>query len=259
MNVRALIVDDDEYSRRSIRALLREDAEVDVIGECGSGAEAVSVIRGQRPDLVFLEVRLPGMNGFQLLEEVGAEIAPAAVFVTGDDHYALRAFDVQAVDFLLKPFDDERFFESLKRVKEYLSREEAVRLRSRLQSLLEEFRDNSPTGASCRFLERLVVRSAGRVAFLKTAEVDWIEAANYYVRLHSGGQAHLLRESMGALEEKLDPEHFLRIHRSTIVNLERVSELRTQPNGDYLVVLVDGTQLKLSRSRRDRVTEVLGM
>ncbi|HEV7891407.1 MAG TPA: LytTR family DNA-binding domain-containing protein [Pyrinomonadaceae bacterium] len=254
-SIRALIVDDEPLARRTIRDLLREDPEVNVVGECGGGREAVESIRRQPPDLLFLDIQMPGMDGFDVLSHVELERIPAIIFVTAYDAYALKAFEMHALDYLLKPFTDERFREALARAK---SQVELRDVRSLADSLRGFLGGREPAGPESKgFLTRFMVKAGGRVIFVKSADVDWIEADNYYIKLHAGGKNHMLRLSMKELEESLDPKTFWRIHRSAIINLERVRELRQRPGGEYVAVLKDGTELKLSRRSRERLQELL--
>jgi two-component system, LytTR family, response regulator len=255
--IRALIVDDEPLARRTIRDLLREDPDVEVVGECGSGAEAVGSIRKHQPDLLFLDIQMPGMSGFDVLSKVEHERIPAIVFVTAFDEYALRAFDVHALDYLLKPFTDERFREALAQAKSHVELKEVSRLSKSLRALLNDRAAAEDAPKRKGFLTRFMIRLGSRVVFVNPSDVDWIEADNYYAKLHVAGKSHLLRVSMNELEEKLDPRTFLRIHRSSIINLDRVKELHQNPNGEYVVVLKDGTELKLSRARRERLEELL--
>ena len=256
--VRTLIVDDESLARRTIRDLLVDDSEIEIIGECGSGLEAVKFIREQMPDLLFLDIQMPGMNGFEALAQIEVARIPAIIFVTAFDRYALKAFEVHALDYLLKPFTDQRFEEALRQAKSHIEMREINRLSQSLLSLLGEQTGRQPAQTKRKsFLTRFMLRSGGRVAFIKASEVDWIAADDYYIKLHVGVKSHLLRMSMNELEEKLDPASFLRIHRSTIVNFDRVKELQQNPNGEYVVVLRDGTELKLSRSRRERLEQLL--
>jgi two-component system LytT family response regulator len=255
-SIRALIVDDEPLARRTIRDLLRDDPEVNVVGECGGGREAVESIRRQPPDLLFLDIQMPGMDGFDVLSHIELERIPAIIFVTAYDAYALKAFEVHALDYLLKPFTDERFREALARAK---SQVELRDVRSLADSLRGFLGGRAPAAVpeSKGFLTRFMVKAGGRVIFVKSADVDWIEADNYYIKLHAGGKNHMLRLSMKELEESLDPKTFWRIHRSAIINLERVRELRQRPGGEYVAVLKDGTELKLSRRSRERLQELL--
>ena len=257
--IRTLIVDDEPLAREGIRLLLGRDARFEVVGECGDGAAAVSALRKLSPDLVFLDVQMPEMNGFEVLGKLAGDELPAVIFVTAFDEYALNAFEVHALDYLLKPFDDERFDRALGRARLQVRQQKAHRLSERLLSAVEDFRESAARGGEGRpsYLGRLAVKSAGRVHFLRTEEIDWIEAADYYVKLHVGDRSHLLRQTMSHLESQLDPRRFVRIHRSAIVNLDRVKELRTQPHGDCSVFLADGTQLRLSRGGREKLGALL--
>lgn len=257
--IKALIVDDEPLARRNIRLLLKEDPQIELIGECGSGAEALKAIQKQPPDLLFLDIQMPLMNGFEVLEKIDAAQIPAIVFVTAFDQYAIKAFEVHALDYLLKPFDDARFEKALRQAKSQIEQREMNELSRRLVALLEDRDAQPPKAQRSGYISRLMVKSASRVFFLKVDEIDWVEAADYYVKLHVGRKAHLLRETMSDMEAKLDPEKFLRIHRSTIVNLDRVKEMHAHFNGEYLVILHDGTELKLSRSRREQLQQLLNI
>lgn len=255
---KALIVDDEPLARRTIRDLLEDDSSMEIIGECGSGVEAVNFIRNQPPDILFLDIQMPGINGFEVLARIEHDRIPAIVFVTAFDQYALKAFEVHALDYLLKPFTDERFKETLRQAKTNVEMREMNKLSQSLMALLKEHAGlQTDTLKRRSYLSRFMIKLGGRVVFINAAEVDWIAADNYYIKLHVGGKSHLLRISMNELEEKLDPEKFLRIHRSTIINFDRVKELHQNPNGEYVVVLKNGTELKLSRSRRERLMELL--
>jgi two-component system LytT family response regulator len=249
--IRTLIVDDEPLARERMRSLLAGEADIAVVGECRDGREAVEAIKGESPDLVFLDVQIPELDGFQVLEAIGAEKAPAIVFVTAYDQYALQAFEVHAVDYLLKPFDEERFRRALERARQALTREKGD-LSEKLLHLLQELK--APQG----YMERLVVKSAGRLFFLRTDEIEWVESAGNYVCLHVRGESHLLRETMTGLETRLDPGRFVRIHRTAIVNIDQIKELQPLFHGEYQVVLRDGTELTLSRGYRDRLQEVIG-
>jgi two-component system LytT family response regulator len=250
--IRALIVDDEALAREKIATLLAGDVEVEIIGECTDGLAAVSAIESQRPDLLFLDVQIPELDGFGVLEMIDEERMPVVIFVTAYDQYALRAFEVHALDYLLKPFDRERFDKALQRGKHQIGRERAGTINQKLIALLADLK------ARPKQLERLVIKSGGRVFFLRVDEIDWIEAAANYVRLHVGKESHLLRETINSLATKLDPDKFLRIHRSSIVNLERIKELQPWFHGDYVVILQDGTQLTSSRSYREQLHKLLG-
>jgi two-component system LytT family response regulator len=216
------------------------------------------MIKLQSPALMFLDIQMPEMNGFEVLEQIASENLPVIVFVTAFDKYALKAFEVHALDYLLKPFDDARFEKALRQAKKQIEDHEITELSRRLLDLLDERGTTpAPPPRAERYLTRLMIKNAGRVTFLKTEDVDWIEADNYYAKLHTEKKAHLLRESLNDLEARLDPRQFARVHRSAIVNLDRVKELQTHVNGEQLVVLLDGTELKLSRSRREELQNKL--
>ena len=249
---RVLIADDEPLARERLRTLLGAEDWVDVVAECQNGTEAVESITRLQPDLVFLDVQMPGATGFQVIDSVGPERMPLVVFVTAFDTYALRAFDVHALDYLLKPFDRERFGQALARARQQLERRTNGDLERRLLELMQDLK-----GSSHR-LERFVVKAGGRVFFVRADEIDWIEAAGNYVKLHVGSDAHLFRETMNTLEAQLDPEVFFRIHRSHIVNIERVKEMQPWFNGEYVVFLKNGTRLTLSRGYREKLQERIG-
>ena len=234
--IRALVVDDEPLARSNVLLLLRKDPAIEIIGECGSALEGLEEIRKRHPDLVFLDVRMPEYDGFDVLEMLGRDAPPAIIFVTAYDQYALKAFDTGALDYLLKPFSNARFGRALERAKERIA-----------------LRGTSPVK-----LDRLTIKSAGRVLFLPAADIDWIEASDYYASLHVGPKIHLVRRSMNELESDLDSARFCRIHRSTIVNLDRVRELRFDSDGEYELVLADGARLRLSRRYRKEIQARLG-
>ena len=235
--IRALVVDDEPLARRNVTVLLRGDPDIGSIEECGSGVEAIEVIRRWTPDLVFLDVQMPECGGFDVLELLGAELPPAIIFVTAYDKYALQAFEAGALDYLLKPFDDARFARALRRAKDKLAH----------YALLE------PQSA-----KRLVVRSPGQLLFVNVSDIDWIEAASYYACLHVGRDTHIIRRSLGELERDLGEEQFIRIHRSIIVNIERIHGLELQSGGEYEVVLKSKVRLRLSRRFRKRLQDRMG-
>ncbi|MGE0130526.1 MAG: LytR/AlgR family response regulator transcription factor [Blastocatellales bacterium] len=253
--IRAIIVDDEPPARRNLRALLKRDPEIEVVKECGNGKDAVSSIRALAPDLVFLDVQMPEMDGFAVLDNLAGHPLPVIIFVTAYDQYALKAFEVSALDYLLKPFSDERFRKALAQAKQQIERQDASEFGKKMLTLIgaRELKPDAP-----RYLTRLMVKTAGRVIFIRTEEIDWIEAYDNYIRLHVGGKSHLLRQTMNELEAALNPEQFARIHRSTIVNLDRIKELHPHFNGEHLVILHDGTELKLSRSRKEWLEQWLG-
>lgn len=265
--LRTLVVDDEPLAREGLRTLLEEEADVEIVGECSDGRKAATAIRQLEPDLVFLDIQMPEMDGFEALESVESDELPIVIFVTAYDEFALRAFEVHALDYLLKPFDDRRFHEALERARERLDARRDREFADRLAAMLEGRRTGrieagaGPAKRETRdsedYLRRLVIKKAGRVFFLETRRIDWIEAADYYIRLHVGDDSHLLRETMKNMEASLDPRRFFRIHRSSIVNLERVKELQPYFKGEYVVILRDGTKLRLSRSRRKKLEKRL--
>ncbi len=235
--LRTLVVDDEPLARSNLTVLLRIDPEIEMVGECGSGAEALAEIRRRKPDLVFLDVQMPQCDGFDVVEQLGKDLPAAVVFVTAYDQYALKAFEAGALDYLLKPFDNARFERALLRAKERvaLSRE------------------------SPRRMDRLVIKGAGQVTFVKILDIDWIEAADYYACLHVRTKSHLLRRRMADLERELDPAVFCRIHRSSIVNTNRIRGLEANEDGEYEVVLDTGTRLRLSRRYRKQLQSRMGI
>jgi len=230
-----VVVDDEPLARANLVNLLRTDPDIAILGECSSGADAVKVVRELKPSLLFLDVQMPDCDGFGVLESLAADVPPAVVFVTASDQYALKAFEAEALDYLLKPYADARFFRVLTRAKASLAH-----------------RPSEDRGR-----ERIMLRSAGRISFLPAGEIDWIEAADYYSCLHIGARTHLLRRSMTELERDLEPNHFCRIHRSTIVNLSRVRDLCLDASGEHEVVLRDDTRLKVSRGYREKLQTAL--
>jgi two-component system, LytTR family, response regulator len=268
--IRTLVVDDEEMARERVLSFLRDEPDVEVVGQCTDGAEAVRAIQQHGPDLVFLDVQMPGLDGFGVIEAIGADRMPNVVFVTAYDEYALRAFEVHALDYLLKPFGRDRFRETLRHARTALDHRRASDLGRRLMALVGE-REPAMTSAAGRSatpsagpgmrsanLDRLVVKSGGRVFFLRTEDIDWIEAAGNYVRLHMGGESHLFRETMNNIEARLDSARFVRVHRSRIVNTDRIKELQPGISGEYVVLLHTGARLPLSRGYRDKLQEQLG-
>jgi two-component system, LytTR family, response regulator len=251
-SLQIVIVDDEPIARAGLRALLARDSEIELVDECADGQSAVDSIRRRRPDIVFLDVQMPDIDGFAVLRALQGSPLPVIVFVTAYDRYAIQAFDVHAVDYLLKPFDDGRFAEALAHAKTIARDRGGVMIADQLTKVLSAVERR--TAASARFL----VRTNGRVLFLRSEEIDWIEAADYYVKLHVGGKVHMLRESLGALEARLDSSMFFRVHRSAIVNLDRVREVQPYSKREQVIVLRDGTRLRLTRSRRDRLSALLG-
>jgi two-component system, LytTR family, response regulator len=236
--IRTIIVDDEPLARSNLLVLLRPDSEIEIVGECGSGKEALEEIRTEKPDLVFLDVQMPECDGFGVLEMLGSAEIPAIIFVTAYDQYALRAFEAGAMDYLLKPFDNARFDRALGRAKEAIKRSR---------------------GGGSTPVQHFIVKNAGQITFLKMSDIDWIEAADYYSCLHVGAKSHFLRRSMADLEKELDEKIFCRIHRSTIVRLDQVSGLKLNESGEYDVILNNGAKLHLSRRYRKQLKALLGL
>jgi len=250
--IRVLVVDDEPLAREKIRGMAADDPELRIVGECTNGAEAIEAVQTIRPDLLLLDVQMPEVGGFAVLEALKDEGLPPVIFITAYDHYAVRAFEVHALDYLLKPFDRERFRAAMERAKRQIRRDDGSHIDARIIALLEQMREPQ------RYTERLVVKTGGRVFFLNTDEIDWIEAEGNYVSVHTGKKAYLLRETIGSLESQLNPKEFVRIHRSAIVRLDRIRELQPWSHGEYHVILNDGTQLTLSRSYREKLQFALG-
>jgi two-component system LytT family response regulator len=248
VTVRTVLVDDEAVARRRMRRLLASEQDVAIVDECGNGAEAVTVIRREAPDLVLLDVQMPELNGFEVIERLGDHL-PCVIFVTAFDRYAMRAFDVHAIDYLLKPFPASRFQLALARARE------RIRMRQTdagLVSLIASLKQRSS------YLSRVSVKVGGRIVLVDLRTVDWIEAADNYLRLHCGSREYVLRETMAALERQLDPDCFVRIHRSMIVRIDRIREFHPATHGDMDVILRDGTRLTLSRTWRGRARHLLG-
>jgi two-component system LytT family response regulator len=247
--IRVVIVDDEELARERIASLLSRESGIEIVGAAGDGRSAVKLIEERRPHLVFLDVQMPEMNGFDVLRNLSVPTPPSVIFVTAHDRFAVRAFEVHAVDYLLKPFDRERFSAALNRA--IAGMEARKNPGPQLNSLLAALKTAKP-------LDRLLVKCDGRVLVIKTADLDWIEAADNYVNLHLANETRLMRETMNSLESKLSPETFLRISRSIIVNLERIKELQPMFHGEYVVVLKNGTKLTLTRNYRDKLDRLMG-
>ena len=237
VKITAIIVDDEPLARSNLSILLRLDPTIQIVAECGSGIEAPAMVRDLKPDLLFLDVQMPECDGFDVLELLGNDVPPAVVFVTAYDQYALRAFEAGALDYLLKPFDNARFDLALKRARQKIAHNKTLP----------------------RKLERIAIKNAGQVSFLKISEIDWIEAADYYACIHVAQRTHMLRRSISELEQDLDPAVFCRIHRSTIVNLDRVRGLTLSEDGEYEVLLENKAKLRLSRSYRKQLQSRLGV
>ena len=253
--IRTLIVDDEPAARAAIRTLLAGETDIEIVGECADGRAAVESIRALTPDLLFLDVQMPELDGFAVLRSIDAVRRPVVVFVTAYDRYALDAFHAHALDYLLKPYGDDRFHDALARARQQVRQGALGALSDRVERLLAELggREGAP-----EVLQRIVIKADGRVTVLPVADVDWIEADGDYVRIHAGAAAHVLRQTMKQLESQLDAGRFVRIHRSIIVNVERIKELQPYFRGEYVVILKDGARLKLSRGFREHLERALG-
>lgn len=248
--IRVVIADDEPLARERIRTLLAAHADMSLVAECADGEETLRVLLAEHPDLIFLDVQMPELNGFEVLEALPAELRPSVIFVTAYDEHAVRAFEVNAVDYLLKPVEPRRFEAALAKVRERRSQPQAVP-EAALEAVLAELRRNRG------YTTRLVVRDGSRVTFVRTEEIDWIDAAGNYARLHVGRAIHLLREPLKVLATRLDPERFLRVHRSAIVNLERITSVEPYFHGEYTLTLKDGTRLTSSRTHSARLRGLL--
>lgn len=248
--IRTVIIDDERLARQRIRRMLQASPGFEVAAEFESSEQALEYLAASDADILFLDIQMPGMDGFALLEALPVDRIPVVIFVTAYDEYALRAFEVHAVDYLLKPFDQARFEKTLERARQRLLSETSRQ--DQLAHFLNEFQSRHREPA------RFAIKAPGRMYFIRQDEIDWIEAADNYVNLHSGAETHLIRETMNALEQRLDPTRFLRIHRSTIVNADRIKELRPWFHGEYIVLLRNGTELTLSRTYRERILQALG-
>jgi two-component system LytT family response regulator len=250
MKARTLIADDELLARERLRQLLSDQPEIELIGECTDGHEAVNEIREKKPDLIFLDIQMPELDGFAVLDAINLEPMPIIVFVTAHDKFALRAFEVHAVDYLLKPFDRERFESALRRALEQVKhRQDPARTEAQAAMLTGMQSAKKP-------LDRLAVKSGGRITILKTADIHWIEAAHNYVEIHEDKRSHLLRETMAGIEQKLPPDKFVRISRSVIVNVDRIKELQPTFYGEYKVTLQNGAHLTLSRRYRKKLPQL---
>ena len=252
MPLTVLLVDDEPLAREGLRMLLARDAEIGAIRDAKNGFEAVAAIRDARPDLVFLDVQMPEMDGFGVIQEIGAERMPAVVFVTAHDQYAIQAFEINALDYLLKPVTEERFQKALARAKVRAGAKSGDDTSRQILSLLETMASPS------RYLQRLAVRSGGKTILVDVAEIDWLEAAENYVQIHTARGGHLLHVTMATLEKSLDPNIFLRIHRSVIVNVTRIRELQPVMHGEYAITLSSGTRLQSGRSYSERLKTFAG-
>jgi len=250
--IKAVIADDELLARKFIRRILKQDPEIEIVGECSNGKEAVAMIRKQQTDVVFLDIQMPEMDGFKVLETLGLDHLPEIVFTTAYESYAIRAFELHALDYLLKPFDQVRFKAALKHVKDRIHSRQLGDGHLQIGTLLESIK------AQPAHLDRIIIKADGRISFLNTRQIDWVEADDKYVHLHTGDGSRMVRQTLNAMETELDPKRFVRIHRSAIVNIERIKELQPLFNGEHSVHLDNGTKLTLSRSYKDKLFERLG-
>lgn len=255
MKIKALIVDDEPLARERLRTLLTSQEDVEVVGECENGREAVTAIEARKPDVVFLDVQMPELDGFQVLGELDPERRPYVVFVTAFDRFAVKAFEVHAIDYLLKPYDRERFLTALDAVRQRVRQQSPADSAARMTALLEELGGLKPNTAGG---DRLAIKTSGRVRLFRVDQVDWVEAADNYVNVHIGQESLLHRETLSSLEARLPAERFVRISRSSLVNIDRVKEIQPLFHGDHVLILHDGSKLTLSRNYRARLEHLLG-
>ncbi len=251
--IRALIVDDEILARTKIARFLKEMPNIEIVEECSNGLEAVQSIVRHQPDLVFLDIQMPELDGFGVIQTIGVQQMPMVIFVTAYDQYAIQAFENQAIDYLLKPFNAQRFVSAVERASQMIRRHSKNEFDERLDDLLKKLQDRSP------YLERIMIKATSRIYFLRVEDIEWIEAAGNYAVIHIGNETHLLRETMNNLEAKLNPSKYLRIHRSTIVNFDQIQEMQPDVNGDYIVVLKNGKQLTMSRRNREKLHKIIGL
>ncbi|MFC1725666.1 LytR/AlgR family response regulator transcription factor [candidate division KSB1 bacterium] len=247
--IRSIVIDDEPIARNVIKDYLKNEPQIEVIGECGNGADAVIMILEKKPDLVFLDIQMPEMDGFQVIDALGVKNLPFIIFVTAYDQYAIQAFEINALDYLLKPFDDDRFLQAIERVKEFIISNK--KMKSQITNLMENVKNKNP------YTKRLLIKSEGRFILLKTDEIKYIESASDYVKIFSGDESFLMRKTMHSLEERLNPQIFIRIHRSFIVNIDFIKEFQPWDKNNYIVILKDGVELRLSCKYRDRLFEML--
>ncbi len=268
--IRILVVDDEPLARSGLSQLCRRDPDLELVGECSDGRSAVATIEQVEPDLLLLDIQMPEMDGFEVLQAVGPEAMPHVIFVTAYDQFAVRAFEVHALDYLLKPFDDDRFFDAIERAKQAIREADLGELRSRLLGLLSEtgleYSEEAPASRDASkasaprsgYLTRIAVKETGRVILVRVDDIEWVEAANYCVKLHTDSKVHVIRESLKSLEQQLDPTHFFQVSRSAIVNLDRIQEIQPFARGSQIVILKGGTRVTMSRNRREALERLLG-
>lgn len=255
--IKVLIVDDEPLARDNLVLLLQADKEIETIDLCANGFEAIAAIEHHRPDILFLDVQMPKMNGFEVIKSIDASIMPVVVFVTAFDKFAIGAFEANAIDYLLKPFSDQRFRQSLEKAKDQLKQRAIIEHAKQFVGLIENNLLSNDSISRSRHIHRIAVKTVGKIQFLSVEDIDWIEADGSYVKLHSKGKTHLIRDTLLNLETKLNPEMFMRIHRSTIVNIERINEMYPYARGEYVLILKDGSRLKMSRGQKEKLHMLL--
>ena len=262
--LKAIVVDDENLARRGLKIRLDRIGGVDVIGECKNGREAIASISAEQPDVVFLDIQMPGMDGFDVVRELQADTMPMIVFVTAFDHYAVNAFDVHAVDYVLKPVEEDRLCAAITKVREQLEQRQASDRKQQLIELIMRITGKSETGIDAlvdaggkTFPEKLTVRDGDEIIIVPVAEIDWVDAAGDYMCVHARGETHIMRITMKDLEKQLDPSLFQRIHRSTLININRIVKLISHINGEFFVILESGARLKMSRTYKDKVRQLI--
>jgi two-component system, LytTR family, response regulator len=253
--IRTIIADDEHLAREKLRLLLGEESGVQVVAECQNGQEAIDAVHDYKPDLLLIDIRMPDMDGFQVLEKIAADEMPVVVFTTAYDQFAIRAFDAHALDYLLKPFEQERLHDAIERTRAELLKSHQLDLTTRILDLLAKA---DPKGEPKPSDDRMVIRAGGKVVFLDVKEIDWIEASANYVKVNVGKDSYLLREGIGSISERLDPDRFVRIHRSAIVNVRKIKELQPCESGEYIAVLKNGKELSCSRGYRAQLQRLIG-
>jgi two-component system, LytTR family, response regulator len=257
--IKALVVDDELLSREGVALLLAVDPDIEVIGVCADADSASEIILTEKPDILFLDIHMPGMNGFQLLESLKVDKTPFVIFITAYDHFASLAFDVDAVDYIVKPFNNDRFYKAVAKVKRQLGQLSAWEINNRLTNIISKL-EHSPgleTSATIKYLERMMVKTGDKMFLIKVKDIDWFEAQDYYIAIHKEKETHLIRKTMTQLEGELDPSQFIRIHRSTIVNINKVKSIATHFNNEAVVLLEDGTKLKMSHAYKAKLQQAL--
>jgi two-component system LytT family response regulator len=251
--IRAIIIDDEPLAREKVKLFAGDEPDIEIVDVCSNGHEAIASYNRYKPDLLFLDIQMPEMNGFEILQHLQGNTLSAVIFITAYDEFALRAFEFHAIDYLLKPYDRERFQRSVAHARVALHTTGQLETTAeQIKVLLDSVHQNSAK------LERLIVKTNGKIIFLRLEEVDWIESAGNYVKLHCGNETHLIRETMNGLEQQLNPKKFIRIHRCTIINIEKIKELEPYFNGEYKVILNNNSQVFLSRNYKENFTKVLG-